>query len=235
MNYNTNQSIFIQIAERICDRVLSGNYKADSRIPSVRALAVEMEVNPNTVMRSFERLQANDIIYNKRGIGYFVASDAEQKIREMRHNQFVEEVLPAVFKEMHLLDVGIDELTKATLYIVPALTFGVAQFTSEKCLTGFTQKFQIIQIDNPELKAENIKVDTRTASKFPRGQILEAKDRSLLYYEGKKRYLPEVSRHDSLLLVSGARDAGQDKNLTLHIRINNIQKIRLNGEEIWTK
>ena len=52
----------------------------------------------------------------------------------------------------------------ATLYIVPALTFGVAQFTSEKCLTGFTQKFQIIQIDNPELKAENIKVDTRTAS-----------------------------------------------------------------------
>ncbi len=236
MNYNTNQSIFIQIAERICDRVLSGNYKADSRIPSVRELAVEMEVNPNTVMRSFERLQANEIIYNKRGIGYFVASDAEQKIREMRHNQFVEEVLPAVFKEMHLLDVGIDELTKAyTLYIVPALTFGVAQFTSEKCLTGFTQKFQIIQIDNPELKAENIKVDTRTASEFPRGQILEAKDRSLLYYEGKKRYLPEVSRHDSLLLVSGARDAGQDKNLTLHIRINNIQKIRLNGEEIWTK
>ncbi len=79
---------------------------------------IEMEVNPNTVMRSFERLQANEIIYNKRGIGYFVASDAEQKIREMRHNQFVEEVLPAVFKEMHLLDVGIDELTKAyTLYI----------------------------------------------------------------------------------------------------------------------
>ena len=68
MNYNTNQSIFIQIAERICDRVLSGNYKADSRIPSVRELAVEMEVNPNTVMRSFERLQANEIIYNKRGI-----------------------------------------------------------------------------------------------------------------------------------------------------------------------
>ena len=62
MNYNTNQSIFIQIAERICDRVLSGNYKADSRIPSVRELAVEMEVNPNTVMRSFERLQANDYL-----------------------------------------------------------------------------------------------------------------------------------------------------------------------------
>lgn len=118
MNYHTNQAIFIQIADRICDRVLSGEYVADSRIPSVRELAVEMEVNPNTVMRSFERLQANEIIYNKRGIGYFVSAEAAGKIRQMRHNQFVEEVLPSLFKEMRLLEVGIDELTKAyTLYI----------------------------------------------------------------------------------------------------------------------
>lgn len=113
MNYNTNQSIFIQIADRISDRVLSGEYRADERIPSVRELAVEMEVNPNTVMRSFERLQAYNIIYNKRGIGYFISAEAEDKIRQMRHNQFVEEVLPAVFKEMQLLGVGLDDLTKA--------------------------------------------------------------------------------------------------------------------------
>lgn len=113
MNFNTNQSIFIQIADRVCDRVLSGEYQSDARIPSVRELAVEMEVNPNTVMRSFERLQANDIIYNKRGIGYFIASDAEKKIRKMRHNQFVDEVLPSVFKEMHLLGVNLSELTEA--------------------------------------------------------------------------------------------------------------------------
>lgn len=52
MNYTNNQSIFIQIAERVCERVLNGSYQADARIPSVRELAVEMEVNPNTVMRS---------------------------------------------------------------------------------------------------------------------------------------------------------------------------------------
>ncbi len=118
MNYSNNQSIFIQIAERISERILDGSYKADERIPSVRYLAVEMEVNPNTVMRSFERLQAHDIIYNKRGIGYFVSAGAEEKIRRMRHNLFVEEALPALFKEMQLLDVGLDELTAAyTLYI----------------------------------------------------------------------------------------------------------------------
>jgi Predicted transcriptional regulators len=113
MNFNTNQSIFIQIADRICDRVLSGNYRADERIPSVRELAVEMEVNPNTAMRSFERLQSHNIIYNKRGIGYFISEDANEKIREMRQSQFVEEVLPSVFKEMQLLGVGVEELIKA--------------------------------------------------------------------------------------------------------------------------
>lgn len=112
MNYNVNQSIFIQIADRICDRVLSGEYKADERIPSVRELAVEMEVNPNTVMRSFERLQMNNIIYNKRGIGYFISPDAKSEIRQMRYNEFIEEVLPAVFKEMQLLDIGPEKLIK---------------------------------------------------------------------------------------------------------------------------
>lgn len=73
MNYNTNQSIFIQIAERICDRVLSGEYQEEARIPSVREMAVEMEVNPNTIMRTFERLQTHGIIYNKRGIGLFIS------------------------------------------------------------------------------------------------------------------------------------------------------------------
>lgn len=97
MNFNSNQSIFIQIAERICDRILSKEYPADTRIPSVREIAVEMEVNPNTAMRSFERLQANGIIYNKRGIGNFVSSDAKERIRKMRHEHFISEVLPAVF------------------------------------------------------------------------------------------------------------------------------------------
>lgn len=113
MNYNTNQSIFLQIADQICDRVLGGEYVQDGRIPSVRELAVEMEVNPNTVMRSFERLQNNDIIYNKRGIGYFISAEAKEKIRTMRHNHFIDEVLPSVFKEMLLLGVGIDELRAA--------------------------------------------------------------------------------------------------------------------------
>jgi DNA-binding transcriptional regulator YhcF (GntR family) len=113
MNYNNGPSIFIQIADQVCDRVLSGEYKAGQRIPSVREMAVDMEVNPNTVMRSFERLQGHDIIYNKRGIGYFISEDAEKQIRKMRYSQFVEDVLPSVFKEMSLLEISADDFIKA--------------------------------------------------------------------------------------------------------------------------
>lgn len=113
MNYTNNQSIFLQIADRICDRILAGEYKADERIPSVRELAVEMEVNPNTVMRSFERLQGNEIIYNKRGLGYYVSPSAGEEIRKMRYAQFMEESLPTLFKEMQLLGVSVDDLSKA--------------------------------------------------------------------------------------------------------------------------
>lgn len=113
MNYNNHQSIFIQIADRICDRILNGDYQADGRIPSVRELGVEMEVNPNTVVRSFERLQVHEIIYNKRGLGYFVSPQAEQQIRHMRHSQFMDETLPDIFREMQLLGITLDDVAIA--------------------------------------------------------------------------------------------------------------------------
>ncbi len=111
MNFKESKAIYLQIADRICDEILLGQYREEERIPSVREYAAVVEVNANTVMRSFERLQTHNIIYNKRGIGYFVTDEAESEIRRMRYSQFVTEVLPTVFKEMDLLGIGINELT----------------------------------------------------------------------------------------------------------------------------
>ncbi len=105
------QSIFIQIADTVKDRILDGTYPADGRIPSVRELAEEMEVNPNTAMRSIERLQQEDLIYNKRGLGYFVSPSAKATIESARKEHFIEEVLPAIFREMQLLEIPIEQLT----------------------------------------------------------------------------------------------------------------------------
>lgn len=119
MKFTNTQSIFIQIADWICEQHLQGIYEEEGRIPSVRELAVQLEVNPNTVMRAYERLQSMDIIYNKRGIGYFFAPDALVLIRQLRHRQFLEEILPPVFKEMRLLGIDPAELThEYTTYLL---------------------------------------------------------------------------------------------------------------------
>ena len=76
--------------------------------------AAEVEVNANTVARSFDYLQTREIIFNKRGIGYFVANGAKDTIRTLRKKEFVEESLPELFRKMALLDISIDDVN--TLY-----------------------------------------------------------------------------------------------------------------------
>ncbi|MBQ0057101.1 MAG: GntR family transcriptional regulator [Bacteroidales bacterium] len=114
MEFQTNaQPIFLQIYDLICDRVLSGQIKADDQIPSVRELSVELEVNPNTVMRTIERLMQQEIIYSKRGKGNYLSENAENIIREVRTKRLLEEKLPALAAEMKLLHFSTDDLIKA--------------------------------------------------------------------------------------------------------------------------
>lgn len=114
MNFKENKAIYFQIAERICDMILLGEYKEEERIPSVREYAAIVEVNFNTVMRSFDHLQTSGIIYNKRGIGYFVAVGADQKIRAMRKEYFLQNEINDFFKQLFLLEIPIDEIV--TMY-----------------------------------------------------------------------------------------------------------------------
>lgn len=110
MEFNENRAIYLQIAELICERILSGYLKEDERIPSVREMAIQLEVNPNTVMRTFEFLQSKDIITNKRGIGYFVSPGGAKTAMDFRREEFITKELPLVFKTVHLLNIDFNEL-----------------------------------------------------------------------------------------------------------------------------
>ena len=112
MEFNDKQAIYLQIVENIYDRILTDEWKGDERVPSVRDLAVELQVNPNTVMRAYELLQNTGIIENKRGIGNFLGSDAKQMIRANRRNHFLENELPVIFRNMQLLGVQMEDLLK---------------------------------------------------------------------------------------------------------------------------
>lgn len=110
MDFKEKKAIYEQIAERICDEILLGKYESDDRIPSVREYAAIVEVNVNTVMRSFELLQSKDIIYNKRGIGFFVSADARKSIKKMRKEVFLKEDINEFFRQLSLLDIEIENV-----------------------------------------------------------------------------------------------------------------------------
>lgn len=110
MEFNQPKGIYQQIADQVCDRILQGEWNGGERIPSIRELAVNLGVNPNTVTRSYQTLLDSQIIENRRGIGYFVTDQAKQNILRERKSEFIVEELPSLFRTMHLLDIGIDEI-----------------------------------------------------------------------------------------------------------------------------
>ena len=112
MEFNNTQPIYLQIADYVCDRILAGILEAEGKVPSVRELAVALEVNPNTVMRSFDYLQQQDIIYTKRGMGYFVEPTAKGQIEKQRKEVFITEELPRFFAKMEQLSLTIKDIDK---------------------------------------------------------------------------------------------------------------------------
>lgn len=112
MTFKENKPIYLQIADRIMDEILQHVYEEEGRVLSVREYAGVVEVNANTVVRTYDYLQNQGIIYNKRGLGYFVSPGAAQKIVALRKETFLQQVLPDVFKEMYLLHIPMETLAE---------------------------------------------------------------------------------------------------------------------------
>ena len=110
MDFRDKQAIYLQIAEYVSEQVLLGRWLAGEKIPSVRELAAELEVNPNTVMRTYDFLSQKDVIANKRGIGYFPTTNATEQIKHYRREQFLENDLPVFFKNLYLLGIDLPEI-----------------------------------------------------------------------------------------------------------------------------
>ena len=110
IEFKDNQAIYLQIADQFVENILQRKWGSGDKIPSIRDTAIEFEVNPNTTLRTFNFLQEKGIIFNKRGLGYFIADDGYDKTRALRKEQFVEEELPNLFRSMELLGISFADL-----------------------------------------------------------------------------------------------------------------------------
>ncbi len=110
MDFHKKDAIYMQIVEMVCENILNRRWPEGGKIPSVRELAIDVEVNPNTVMRSYTYLQEKEIIQIRRGIGYFVNEGAYEKTLALMKSSFIRDDLPKFFRTIKLLNMDIEEI-----------------------------------------------------------------------------------------------------------------------------
>lgn len=110
MQFSTTQPIYLQIADIVCEKILLGTWPEGQRIPSIRELAMQLEVNPNTVLRTYDLLQQEAVFVNRRGVGIFAADDAVTQATRYRKAQFLEQDILQLFRTLYMLEMNLDEL-----------------------------------------------------------------------------------------------------------------------------
>lgn len=110
MQFDNHKSIYLQLVDLLCEHILTGKWPPGEKIPSVREMGTLVQVNPNTVLRAYDFVQQKGIVFNKRGIGYFVEEKAIDRILELRREDFFETMVPQFFKTMRLLRITPEEL-----------------------------------------------------------------------------------------------------------------------------
>lgn len=110
MEFKTQRAIYLQIADHVCEKILKKELQEHDRILSVREFAVNIEVNPNTVVRTYAYLEEQGIVYKQRGVGYFVAEKACKKVLQLQREIFFEKEWPHIRKMMRFLDISFEDL-----------------------------------------------------------------------------------------------------------------------------
>ena len=108
--FTSDKPVYLQIADRLTKSVLSGEYKPGEQIPSVRQLALEAAVNPNTVQHAFSELESNGLIISKNTVGRFVTDDAA--IIEDCRNEMAKNIVKDFLKNMSQLSITPDQAIK---------------------------------------------------------------------------------------------------------------------------
>lgn len=112
MNFSPSYPIYRQVADFICEKVLTAVWRDGDQLPPVKDLAVLTSVNPNTVVKAVSWLQENEVLTTRRGVGYFLTEGAASRTLALKRREFIEEDLPGVFNSMNLLDLSVEEFAE---------------------------------------------------------------------------------------------------------------------------
>lgn len=107
-NFKDDRPIYLQIMEQIEIRIVSGFYKAGDKLPSVRDMASEAAVNPNTMQKALAELELKGLLYSQRTSGRFITEDVNM-IKEMR-NELATDIINEFLNNMKNIGYGEEEI-----------------------------------------------------------------------------------------------------------------------------
>lgn len=110
MEFNDNKPIYRQIIDFAYSQIMADVWLPEQRIPSVRELSVDLQVNSRTVLKAMEHLQGLGIIAVKRGMGFSLSPDAKKRVNEERRKEFFSTTLPDFIAQMQLLGINRDDI-----------------------------------------------------------------------------------------------------------------------------
>ena len=103
INFESDKPIYIQLADWLCDSIISGAIKEGDQIPSTTEISVTCKVNPATALKGVNMLVDRNIIYKKRGLGMFVSEGAVEKLKTQRQSDFFDTYIRTLLDEAEKL------------------------------------------------------------------------------------------------------------------------------------
>jgi len=110
IDFKSEIPIYLQIAGRLEEAILTGAYPEETQIPSTTELSTGLQINPATVLKGMNQLTADGIIYKKRGIGMFVCTGAVENILARRRNEFFESYVSPLLREGKRLGISPEQI-----------------------------------------------------------------------------------------------------------------------------
>ena len=108
--WTDDQPIYRQLRDKVVNSILDGSLKEGEPLPSVRSVAVELQINPITASKAYQELVMESLVEKRRGLGMFVVEGARKKLLEDEKRHFLEEEWPRIVQRIESLGLTAEEL-----------------------------------------------------------------------------------------------------------------------------
>ncbi|WP_262689443.1 GntR family transcriptional regulator [Kordiimonas aestuarii] len=112
-DWTDDQPIYRQLKDKVVTAIMEGSLREGEALPSVRNVAVDLQINPITASKAYQELVMDGLVEKRRGLGMFVVDGARDRLVEAERDRFINEEWPRVLETIRRLGLNAEELLKS--------------------------------------------------------------------------------------------------------------------------